>query len=137
MSKEATIRIRGYCIDCGKGLPGHHSKRCKKCYIIYRTIHPDRKKYARDWHIKKKNGLDPEEFDVYWIACRGLCFICNKPMVIGKAKGTYNSTCVVDHNHKTGVVRGLLCGQCNKALGGFKDNIQIMKKAIIYLGGIL
>lgn len=39
----------------------------------------------------------------------------------------------VDHCHKTGKVRGLLCQSCNSALGKFKDNVKILKKAITYL----
>ena len=39
----------------------------------------------------------------------------------------------VDHNHKTGRVRGLLCGNCNTSLGGFKDNPALLNKAIRYI----
>jgi len=39
----------------------------------------------------------------------------------------------VDHNHTTGKVRGILCQQCNQAIGLFKDNIFIIEKAAEYL----
>lgn len=40
---------------------------------------------------------------------------------------------VVDHDHKTGKVRGLLCGNCNKAVGYIRDNPEWPDKAIAYL----
>ena len=54
----------------------------------------------------------------------GKCAIC------GERK---DKTLVVDHNHKTGEVRGLLCGHCNHVLGFAKDNINILNKMIDYL----
>jgi hypothetical protein len=39
----------------------------------------------------------------------------------------------IDHNHKTGEVRGILCPRCNKALGGFKDSPTILTSALEYL----
>jgi 5-methylcytosine-specific restriction endonuclease McrA len=40
----------------------------------------------------------------------------------------------VDHDHETGVVRGLLCGNCNRALGLVKDNPKTLQSLINYLG---
>jgi hypothetical protein len=42
---------------------------------------------------------------------------------------------VVDHCHKTGIVRGLLCARCNMALGMFKDDSDIIRRAVSYLEG--
>jgi hypothetical protein len=52
----------------------------------------------------------------------GKCKICNKS----------NAACV-DHCHQTGAIRGLLCQCCNKGLGNFKDNPELLHRAIDYL----
>jgi hypothetical protein len=52
----------------------------------------------------------------------GCCAIC-------KAEGPL----VIDHDHSSGAVRGLLCQQCNSGLGFFRDNIDTLKQAIAYL----
>lgn len=53
------------------------------------------------------------------------CAICLTPLEIKKA--------AIDHNHKTGEVRGILCLRCNSALGGFKDSPTIISSALEYL----
>lgn len=42
---------------------------------------------------------------------------------------------VIDHCHETGKVRGILCGHCNTALGSFKDEPSVVKRAAAYLEG--
>ena len=59
------------------------------------------------------------------------CKICNNPearVVNGKT-----SRLAVDHCHKTGKVRGLLCWACNTSIGRFKDSIEILESAISYI----
>lgn len=55
---------------------------------------------------------------------KGLCKICKKKEKL-----------VVDHNHKSDAVRGLLCSLCNQGLGLFKENKKSLKNAVIYLNG--
>lgn len=57
---------------------------------------------------------------------KGVCAICGKKNKSGRA-------IAIDHNHKTNTVRGLLCHNCNVALGMFEDDIKLLKKAITYL----
>ena len=55
------------------------------------------------------------------------CAICGKSALDQKQR------MCVDHNHETGQIRGLLCTHCNKALGGFEDDIDILLSAVSYL----
>lgn len=59
----------------------------------------------------------------------GLCSICKKE----NTSGPHTKKLVVDHCHKTGKVRGLLCDKCNRALGQFDDDIERLLSAINYL----
>lgn len=61
----------------------------------------------------------------------GKCAICNRPetqMRSGKVKAL-----AVDHNHKTGAIRGLLCSDCNTGIGKLKDDPVVIRKAAEYL----
>jgi len=61
----------------------------------------------------------------------GLCDLCGEPQLPNKHGKV--PVLVVDHDHVTGAVRGFLCSRCNLALGGFRDNVEIMTKAIEYI----
>jgi len=58
------------------------------------------------------------------------CKICDRDLEF-RASGI-NKVCI-DHSHKTGKLRGLLCTKCNSVLGFCDDNRDVLKKAIIYL----
>ena len=75
--------------------------------------------------VLKKYGLTQIDFEVMYEAQGGMCAICER-------KSIRKSFCV-DHDHTTGKVRGLLCGECNIGLGKFKDNLDLLKKAVEYL----
>ena len=61
----------------------------------------------------------------------GLCAICREPETT-KLRGTVKCLCV-DHDHKTGEVRALLCAKCNLMLGAARDNAAILSRAVDYL----
>lgn len=71
----------------------------------------------------KGYGLTVEQFGLMLDAQRGQCLICLEQMAAP----------VVDHDHATGAVRGLLCRTCNSALGLLKDSPQVLTRAAEYL----
>lgn len=83
---------------------------------------------ARAKNKLKRQVILPEgaEFHRILTAQKGLCGICNNKLVIGRK--THR-----DHCHATLKFRGILCSDCNMALGFFKDNITYIENAIIYL----
>lgn len=82
--------------------------------------------YHRKHHLQYMFGLSIENHDRLLTAQGGVCAICRRP----PSKGTH---LVVDHSHKTGKIRGLLCSPCNKALGFLQDSIVHLTSGINYL----
>jgi hypothetical protein len=70
--------------------------------------------------------MTTEEYDRKMEAQGGVCAICGKTCVSGKRLA-------VDHNHSTGKIRDLLCGNCNGGLGKFKEDPELFLKAVDYL----
>lgn len=94
----------------------------------------ERKRYAdnpekhKDIRLKSIYGISLKEYKAMYDSQNGECAICGT-YKLSYGKGGLS----VDHCHKTGKVRKLLCTPCNAALGKFKDNVQNMEKAIKYL----
>ena len=89
------------------------------------------KGYSRNNKFKKY-GIDKTKYDDLLNKQSGLCAICLKPEM-GK-NGSGKIECLsIDHNHMSGTVRGLLCGDCNRGLGLFKDNPIALRMAAKYL----
>jgi hypothetical protein len=74
--------------------------------------------------LKQRYGITLDEYFVLVESQQKACAICG---VIPEVK------LHVDHDHETGRIRGLLCGSCNRAIGLFKDNVNLMLKAAEYL----
>ena len=81
----------------------------------------------RNAHVKRTYGITLEEQNLMFDVQEGKCKIC------GKHQNELKQPLVVDHNHVTGKVRGLLCHKCNSILGYINDDIRILENAIEYL----
>lgn len=112
-------------IKLGKGI--FCSKECYYKYLRRNTngYLLDKKGYNVFYQKKNKYNLNKEEYLKLYTDQNNKCKICGESFDNIKA--------CVDHSHTTGLVRGLLCSKCNKGLGFFNDNIEILKKAIDYL----
>lgn len=77
--------------------------------------------------IQKSYGLSPEQYQLLTEVQNNLCAICFRPP-IGNVK-----VLSVDHDHKTGKVRGLLCQPCNRALGFLREDIEIITRLLEYV----
>jgi len=100
------------------------NERCRARYHAYKhdSASPDRRA-----HLKRLYGISPAEYDALLAKQGGACAICRK-----RAKGRL----CVDHCHVTGTVRGLLCNECNCALGYLKDDQASLVAALAYLGAL-
>lgn len=120
-----------YCYDC-----------CKKNSTEWNIKNKERKANNMDkWYNKNPEKLSSkwralnfniEKYNKLLIEQNNLCAICHKEETLKGVSGKIKRF-AVDHCHKTGKIRGLLCGKCNKSIGLFEDNIEKLQKAISYL----
>lgn len=82
--------------------------------------------YNRNHALLQHYGISLQEWYTLFDQQNNICAICGADQPRGKNWHT-------DHNHKTGKVRGILCGWCNTALGKFQESEDIMRKAVKYL----
>lgn len=110
---------------------------CKKC-LIAKTAEKRKdpvqkalwKEYGRRSTLKKRYGITADEYDRMVEDQNGVCAICKTNTYGGRGPG---SRLAVDHHHETGKVRALLCSMCNQGIGMFKENVEVMQKALDYL----
>lgn len=121
------------CPDCGgqkplEEFPRHHAYPdgrfvyCKRCHNARNRASKQRNGGARRYHLRARYGLEPSDVEALIARQGGLCAACRRPAAEQ-----------VDHDHRTGRVRGILCLRCNAALGAFKDDPVRIQRAIAYL----
>ena len=83
---------------------------------------------SRDTYLRKKYGITQKTYLFMLDSQNGACFICRlRPKNAAKWMA-------VDHNHKTGQVRGILCWRCNhKFLGRYREDPEMHERAVEYL----
>lgn len=104
---------------------------CKKCRNeqgrIWKAT-PKAISLRKERELKKFYNLTLDQYKEILAAQGNGCAIC------GRTKPSRaNNYFSVDHDHSTGLFRGLLCDPCNQALGLFKDSIETLRRAATYL----
>lgn len=108
MLRTAKDGHQAYCRDCTQA---HNRKYRKEQPAKIQTL--DR---------YRKYGLTVQAYDELLLQANGKCMACDRPAKL-----------VVDHDHATNAVRGLLCTGCNLALGHVGDNIERLMSLVAYL----
>lgn len=90
-------------------------------------------KRRRDINYMANYGITVDDYDRMFIEQNGLCKICRQEETAVHKKTNKLRLLSIDHCHTTGRVRGLLCGDCNRAIGIMKDDIKRLESAIKYL----
>ncbi len=111
--------------------------RCKQCNSVktaaYRKANRENtNRHATNSHRRSRLGVSPDEFDALFTKQRGLCAICGKPERVHHKDGVRRAL-AVDHCHKDGHIRALLCSVCNRGLGLFCDDPDLLERAAAYL----
>lgn len=111
-----------WCRDCQRNNHRqwyiNNTDRVKQNVAKWQAENPEKCRVSRrKIHLKRQYGLTPEQVEEMVILQEGKCKICNKKFVL-----------CVDHCHKTGHIRGMLCKKCNAALGWYENNEKIIKE---------
>lgn len=107
---------------------------CKRAYDqAYRAKNRERLSTQRkENRLLAAYGITLGEYENMVQAQGGICALCNEEP---RPNGRLGPALVIDHDHETGQVRGLLCHHCNVALGHLRDDSDLLRKAIKYLEG--
>lgn len=90
----------------------------------YRLTHPPDPKTMRSHRLRLSYGITPEQYDAILASQDGLCALCLRPPKKVRLH--------VDHDHVTGVIRGLLCHRCNRGLG-YLYRHEVLLRAVDYV----
>jgi len=125
-SKNYPDGMKYSCLECLRNLANKYKKRPDQ-QLRNRRYYLKTKFKNRKRNIKRFYNLEYEEFELLLKSQNNCCAICK----ISKVK--LNRDLDVDHCHRTNKVRGLLCSNCNRAIGLLKEDIKIVKELLKYL----
>ena len=127
LKPESLQKIKQYKRAYYQAHKEEYKTRSRDGYRARKKRDVDRKERRRQSLFKyrlKKYGLTLQQFDALQLQQAGCCAVCGS---------TLDHTCHVDHDHSTGRVSGLLCCHCNHGLGEFRDDVDLLRKAIQYV----
>lgn len=118
------------CKECWKEKgKKYHQKNREKMNARTRAYYQAHLEQSRLWSRRnnvKRYGVSEEEYDALFKRGAGQCWICHGDPDTGKQLS-------IDHDHTTGVIRGLLCRTCNFGVGSFRDNPALCESGASYL----
>jgi len=127
--RKPTVHKGRLCSHCGDGIPEQRNARAvfcsARCKRLDRVATGAAQAATRRNYFKRLYGLTVEQ--VEQMALTG-CAICRTTDWNGRHARPH-----IDHCHETGRVRGVLCSECNTGLGKFKDNPNLLRRAVEYL----
>jgi hypothetical protein len=114
-----------------KNRPPGLQPRCKTCSSEDTKLwNLKNKETSKDRYLKRTYGISESEYNSRLINQNNRCPLCNKEFSFN----TFGpDSPVVDHCHTHGHVRGIICNECNRGLGYFRDNPEALRKAAKYL----
>lgn len=127
------------CEACGKDTDKLTRGRCRSCYQKYRRSpefelvgyssknlsHEDRRNEIRRANIRRLYGIELEEYERRFKEANGRCQLC----------GCEAKRLVLEHCHKTGRVRGIVCNPCNQFLERVDNAPEVLQRLEMYLRG--
>ncbi|AJD82478.1 EndoVII [Mycobacterium phage Sheen] len=126
------------CKDCEvQGLPLTRDAKYPgpRCFTHHRETRAGRSIATWEAHLMENFGLTADDYWALYKAQGGVCYICERAKGLGP--GEYikgRKRLAVDHCHKTGMVRGLLCSSCNRrVIGHLRDSPHALVRAAYYL----
>lgn len=127
-----TLNLSADNLEMQNGVDGKFDHSNREERASYFKSHREQNPLAwKNSYLEQSFGISLAEYGEMLVAQNGVCAICKQPethMRNGKVKAL-----AVDHDHKTGAIRGLLCFDCNTGIGKLKDDPEVMRSAIQYL----
>ncbi len=110
----------------------HLSSYCRVCHKSYKKENYNAK-VIKGYHLRRVYKITLEYYQELHKAQGGACAICRNPETIVDAKSGLTRDLAVDHDHETGLVRGLLCRRCNQVMGFLNDDRNLLQRMIEYI----
>lgn len=126
--------IRKQCNDC------RNTNRRKRYRLDHERIRKQKRNYValhkekqKEYMLLRNYGITYKEYLIKLSSQNNVCAICYEPEISFCSKSQKIKSLAVDHNHKTGKIRGLLCTKCNSALGKLRESPIIITNMLKYI----